>query len=267
MKTPPVVLTIAGFDPSGGAGITADIKTIAAHGCYGAACVTALTVQSTQGVRSVEAVSPSVVRTTLDELARDLEFAAVKIGMLGTADIVEAVADFLKEHLVGNIVLDPILKSSSGARLLEAGGEQQFRERLLPQVRVVTPNINEAEALTGIAVREPEDMIRAAGRLHELGPEVVVVTGGHLALPVDLLSVAGQVEEFPTEKIESRSTHGTGCAFSTALACQLAWGRSIRDAVAAAQAYVRGAILGAYPLGRGTGPVNHLWNVWPKITH
>lgn len=265
-QTPPVVLTIAGFDPSSGAGITADIKTIAAHGCYGVACITALTVQSTQGVSRVEALPARLVSETLKELSRDVEIAAVKIGMLGSAEVVAAVCDFLEPGKPANVVLDPILRSSSGARLLEPKGEKLMGERLLPLATVITPNLDEATALSGVAVTNLEEMKAAALRLHELGALNVVVTGGHLDKATDLLSFTHpnggiQTQVFKAERQRSRSTHGTGCAFASALACHLAHGRALPEAVLLAKAYVAAAITHAQPLGRGTGPLDHLYRM------
>src|ERR1700722_825800 len=188
---PPVVLTIAGFDPSSGAGISADVKTIAAHGCYGVACITALTVQSTVCVRRVEAVDAELVAETLAELASDLNIAAVHIGMLGSGKIVRAVAHFLTGHKLPNVVLDPILKSSSGADLVDAAGMRLLIDKLLPLATIVTPNIDEASALTGLAVTDPEQMRAAARQLHQMGASAVVVTGGHLEKAIDLLSFTG----------------------------------------------------------------------------
>ena len=265
-QTPPVVLTIAGFDPSSGAGITADIKTIAAHGCYGVACITALTVQSTQGVSRVEALPAGLISDTLKELSRDVEIAAVKIGMLGSAEIVSAVCDFLGPAKLANVVLDPILRSSSGARLLEPKGEKLMRERLLPLATVITPNLDEATALAGVSVTNLEEMKAAALRLHELGALNVVVTGGHLDKATDLLSFTHpnggiQTQVFKAERQRSRSTHGTGCAFASALACHLAHGRALPEAVLLAKAFVAAAITHAQPLGRGTGPLDHLYRM------
>ena len=264
--TPPVVLTIAGFDPSSGAGITADIKTIAAHGCYGVACITALTVQSTQGVSRVEALPAKLVTETLKELSRDVELAAVKIGMLGSADVAGAVSSFLEAEKPPHVVLDPILRSSSGARLLEPKGEKLMIERLLRLATVITPNLDEAAALAGFPVTNLEEMRAAAQRLHELGAPNVVVTGGHLDKATDLLSFThpnGGIESqvFKAERQRSRSTHGTGCAFASALACHLAQERNLPEAVLLAKAYVAAAITHAQPLGRGTGPVDHLYRM------
>ncbi len=262
---PPVVLTIAGFDPSSGAGITADIKTIAAHGCYGVACITALTVQSTGGVRRVEAVDASLVNETLAELASDVEIAAVHIGMLGSGKVVRAVTDFLALQKLPNIVLDPILKSSSGTDLLDAAGARLLTEELIPLATVVTPNVDEASALTGLPVTDPEQMRAAARKLHEMGAPAVVITGGHLEKAIDLLSFTSsrgiQQELFKSARLKSNSTHGTGCAFATAVSCHLALGRGLPEAVLLAKAYVAAAISNAHPLGHGIGPVHHLYRM------
>jgi hydroxymethylpyrimidine/phosphomethylpyrimidine kinase len=263
---PPVVLTIAGFDPSSGAGVTADIKTIAAHGCYGVSCITALTVQSTTGVKRVEPVSPDTVAETLHELALDLEIAAVKIGMLGSGKVVKVVADFLSERQIVNVVLDPILKSSSGTPLVDSAGAKMIVERLLPLASVITPNLDEAAALSALPVMNEEQMKAAAGRLHQLGARNVVITGGHLDKAIDLLSFSnshGNIEQelFKAERRRSNSTHGTGCAFSTAMACHLALGRGLPEAVLLAKAYVTAAIANAQPMGRGIGPLHHLYRM------
>jgi hydroxymethylpyrimidine/phosphomethylpyrimidine kinase len=277
---PPVVLTIAGFDPSSGAGVTADIKTIAAHACYGVACVTAMTVQSTAGVRRVKAIEPDLVTDTLEELAADMEIAAVHIGMLGSKNVVKAVADFLGgvegqnpgrspkkagRSRLPNVVLDPILKSSSGADLLDAAGQKLLIERLIPLADVVTPNTEEATAITGIRIKELEDIKNASARLHEMGAAAVVVTGGDLEKATDLLSFQTkrgiEQEIFKAERQKSNSTHGTGCAFATAMACHLALDRGLAEAALLAKTYVTAAISNAQPLGRGVGPVHHLYRM------
>jgi hydroxymethylpyrimidine/phosphomethylpyrimidine kinase len=261
---PPVVLTIAGFDPSSGAGVTADIKTIAAHGCYGLGCITALTVQSTLGVRRVEPVSVNLVEETLEELASDFNIAAVHLGMLGTRELVHAVAEFLVRNRFKTVVLDPVFESSSGAELLDQEGVVALVEKLFPLATVITPNAEEASALTGLPVRNPKEMRTAAERLHAMGAEAVVVTGGHLDPAVDLLSFQGlggiEQKTFEARHQESRSTHGTGCAFSTSMACELAMGgKGLPETVSLAKKYVAEAIARAYPLGRGVGPVHHLY--------
>jgi hydroxymethylpyrimidine/phosphomethylpyrimidine kinase len=267
---PPIVLTIAGFDPSSGAGITADIKTIAAHGCYGVACITALTVQSTSGVRRVEAIDPTVITETLQELTGDLPIAAVHIGMLGTTKAARAVADFLgqrsgKAGKLPNVVLDPVLKSSSGATLLDAPGTKLLIESLVPLSDVLTPNVDEAAALTGLKVTDLDEMRAAAAKLHEMGAKALVITGGHLDKAIDLLSFKTkkgiEQEVFKAERQRSNSTHGTGCAFSTAMACHLALDRGLPEAALLAKTYVTAAIAAGHPLGRGTGPVHHLYRM------
>ncbi|MGO8794652.1 MAG: bifunctional hydroxymethylpyrimidine kinase/phosphomethylpyrimidine kinase [Candidatus Sulfotelmatobacter sp.] len=276
-EKPRIVLTIAGFDPSSGAGVTADIKTIAAHGCYGIACITALTVQSTAGVLRVESVDPVLISETLQELASDIGIDAIHIGMLGTSKVVKAVAEFLagsKASGTGqaksagkfpNVVLDPILRSSSGADLLDPSGTKLLIERLIPLADVITPNLDEAAILTGIKVADLDQMRAAAVKLHEMGPSAVVVTGGHLDKAIDLLSFntkdGVQEEVFKAERQRSNSTHGTGCAFSTAMACQLALGRGLAEAALLAKTFVSAAIAAGHPLGRGTGPVHHLYRM------
>ena len=280
-EKPPIVLTIAGFDPSSGAGVTADIKTIAAHACYGVACITAMTVQSTRGVHRVEAVDPTLLSESLEELAADLEISAVHIGMLGSGKVVKAVADFLSGYPASpgaarsgkqrgkarlpNLVLDPILKSSSGAELLDPAGTRLLIERLIPMADVVTPNVDEAAALTGIQVKDLDDMKAASAKLHEMGASAVVVTGGHLDKAIDLLSFTTrrgvEQEIFKAERQRSNSTHGTGCAFATAMACHLALDRGLAEAALLAKTYVTAAISYGHPLGRGTGPVHHLYRM------
>ena len=265
-QSPPVVLTIAGFDPSSGAGVTADIKTIAAHGCYGISCITALTVQSTTGVRRVEPVNPQTATETLNELALDFKISAAKIGMLGSAKVVQAVADFLKERQIEHVVLDPILKSSSGTALVDAEGVRLMIEQLLPLCGVITPNTDEAGMLARATVSNEGQMKAAAATLHQMGASNVVITGGHLDKAIDLLSFRnskGNIEQeiFKAERRRSKSTHGTGCAFSAAVACHLALGRGLPEAVLLAKAYVTAAITNGQPLGRGVGPLHHLYRM------
>jgi hydroxymethylpyrimidine/phosphomethylpyrimidine kinase len=259
------VLTIAGFDPSSGAGVTADLMVFAAHGLFGTSCITGLTVQSTVGVRTSTPVSAEMVRATLDCLASDVPPVGIKIGMLATAENVRVVAAFLaafrgEEERVP-VVLDPVLRSSSGRELLDGEGVTVMRESLLPLVDWVTPNLEELGVLTGRAVKRREDMPDAAAALQEMGWELnVVVTGGHLNPPDDLLVTAeGERLWMPGTQMVSRSTHGTGCAFSSALLSRLVLGDNARDSAARAKEYVAEAIRTGIPMGRGIGPVNHLW--------
>jgi hydroxymethylpyrimidine/phosphomethylpyrimidine kinase len=259
------VLTIAGFDPSSGAGVTADLMVFAAHGLFGTSCITGLTVQSTVGVRATMPVSPEMVKATLDCLAGDLPPVGIKIGMLATAANVMVVAEFLSGLRVEKervpVLLDPVLRSSSGRALLDAEGMTVMRESLLPLVDWVTPNLEELGVLTGRAVRRREDMPEAALALQEMGWELnVVVTGGHLNPPDDLLVPAeGEMLWLPGKQMVSRSTHGTGCAFSSALLSRLVLGDGVKDAAAMAKRYVAEAIRSATPMGKGIGPVNPLW--------
>jgi hydroxymethylpyrimidine/phosphomethylpyrimidine kinase len=252
----PVVLSIAGHDPSSGAGITADIKTIAAHECYGVTCVTALTVQSTRGVKRVHPVDGKIITEALEQLMDDLEIAAVKIGMLGSEEAAKSVADFLKRYPLRHVVLDPIIRSSSGAQLISHDGLQVMKERILGCVSVITPNIDEAAALTGLTVTTMEEMQIAALRLHDMGARNVIITGGHLDPPHDLVSGEDRRSVIlHGKKIPGHSTHGTGCAFSTALACNLALGNDLITAAKAAKHFVETALGTAPVIGKGIGPV------------
>ena len=255
-KKPPVVLSIAGYDPSSGAGITADIKTMAAHGCYGVTCITALTVQSTRGVKRVEPVQGRVIAETLEHLADDLNIAAIKIGMLGSAEAAKAVAGFLKRHSPRFVVLDPIIRSSSGADLISKDGLKILQKQILSRTYVITPNIDEAAVLADHSVTNLEEMKLAAQQLHKMGVRNVIITGGHLNPPDDLLSREGKRPVIVKgRKISTRSTHGTGCAFSTSLACHLAMGKNLPAAAKAAKQFVTAALLKAPKIGKGTGPI------------
>jgi hydroxymethylpyrimidine/phosphomethylpyrimidine kinase len=213
-------------------------------------------------------VDSLIIAETLAELVSDLEVAAVHIGMLGNGEVVRAVADFLGRARLPNIVLDPILKSSSGSDLLDAEGCRQLIGTLLPLSDVVTPNLDEAGALTGLTVTNMEQMREAAARLHALGASNVVVTGGSLEKATDLLSFTTsrgvEQEVFKADRQKSNSTHGTGCAFATALACHLAHGRGLPEAVLLSKAYVGAAIANAHPLGHGLGPLHHLYRMYEQ---
>lgn len=261
MSTPAVALTIAGSDSGGGAGIQADLKTFAAHGVYGVSAISALTAQSTQGVQRMSTVEPAMVAAQIAAVAEDFTIAAVKTGMLGTAAIVTAVIDAVRGFAFPNLVVDPVIQSSSGTRLLDPAGVDLLRTTLLPLATVVTPNWGEAEALTGIRVASATDARLAAGALLELGARAVIVTGGHGTGNdiIDVLLTADGLYEFRATRVAGRSTHGTGCAFSAALAAHLALGRPLDDAVVLAQGYVADAIQSGFDLGSGPhGPMNHL---------
>jgi hydroxymethylpyrimidine/phosphomethylpyrimidine kinase len=273
----PVALTIAGFDPSSGAGITADLKTFSAHGIYGVACISALTVQSTLGVRRVEPLPPILVRQTLECLAEDLAFSGIKIGMLGSSAVAREVSSFLAAQASviarERIVLDPVVRSTSGAPLIEGDGIRVIREQLLPRVGWITPNVHELVLLAGegavaAGTFAREQIPAAAVRLKEISSRLgndelnVVVTGGHLDRPDDfLLTASGEQLWLPGEQIVTNATHGTGCAFSSALLCGLISGQLPREAVAAAKAFVTEALRSAYPVGKGKGPMNLLFRL------
>lgn len=264
----PVALTVAGFDPSSGAGVTADLKVFAAHDIYGMACITALTVQSTLGVRGVEPVSPATIRETLACLFEDVAPSGVKLGMLATEGAVSEIAGFLSISKIPRkkIVLDPVLRSSSGRELLSPEGILRLRSELLAHVGWITPNLDELAILSGTNPVERGTIPAAAAALQQAAarignPELhVLVTGGHLDRPDDFLRTpSGEEFWLEGERVETNATHGTGCALSSALLCQLIAGRSPREAVFAAKAYVTGALKAAYPVGRGKGPMHHLF--------
>ena len=264
----PIALTIAGFDPSSGAGITADLKTFAAHNVYGMACISAMTVQSTLTVRSIAPLEVELIRQTLDCLMEDVLFSGIKIGMLATSGIVREVSAFLARSAVSRrrVVLDPVLRSSSGAALIDSQGVHALREELLPHVGWMTPNLMELAALTGVDRIGREEVPSAAHRLREMAnrtgnPELtVVVTGGHLDSPDDfLLEASGESSWHRGVRVHTDATHGTGCAFSSALLCRLIAGDRPDAALAGAKAYVAAALRAAYPIGKGKGPMNHLF--------
>jgi hydroxymethylpyrimidine/phosphomethylpyrimidine kinase len=252
------VLIVAGSDSGGGAGIQADLKTVSALGGFGMTAITALTAQNTLGVFGVHPVPPDFIiqqmRVVLDDIGAD----AIKIGMLGSAEIAEAVADFL-ETVDLPVVLDPVMVSTSGSALLDAPGAMAIKQRLLPKALLLTPNLREAEALTGLKIDNLVAMEQAAGQLLGLGARNVLLKGGHLdgdAL-IDLLVGQDGRAEFRHPRIETRHTHGTGCTLASAVAVGLAQGLALRDAVVNAHDYVQKAIRNAPGLGRGNGPLGH----------
>jgi hydroxymethylpyrimidine/phosphomethylpyrimidine kinase len=259
-QTPPILLTIAGFDPSCGAGVAADLKTFAAHNCYGVAAVTALTVQSTQGVVSVHATPASTLRAQLDALAQDSNLGGVKIGMLANRANASAVTEFLDKNKFAHVILDPVSRPTAGsAELLDAPGLTFVRDEMLKRASVITPNIPEAEFLTGMEVKDLAAMKSAGLKLLEMGARAVIVTGGHLDRPIDVLCDASGVETFGGDHVKSNNTHGSGCTFSSAIAAQLACGQHLRDALILAKAYVTKAIEKSYSTGKGEGPLNQFF--------
>jgi hydroxymethylpyrimidine/phosphomethylpyrimidine kinase len=264
-----IALTIAGFDPSSGAGVTADLMVFAAHGHFGTSAITSLTVQSTTGVRDSQPVAAETVRATLDCLHQDLAPSGIKIGMLATAEIVAVVADYLEtlrqESPRVPVVVDPVMRSSSGRELLSVDGRGLLLERLLPRADWVTPNLGELSLLSGLPVERRDQLAAAAKALQERLPGLnVLATGGHLDRPDDLLLTReGTIHWIGGERIESSSTHGTGCALSSALLSRLIEGDSPVEASTAAKLYVTEAIRRATLLGHGHGPLHHLWPLRP----
>jgi hydroxymethylpyrimidine/phosphomethylpyrimidine kinase len=252
------VLTIAGSDCSGGAGIQADIKTIAAHRMYGMSVITALTAQNTTGVYGVMEVEPEFVSKQIDCVFSDIRPDAVKIGMVSNAEIIENIADRLEEYGAENIVVDPVMVSTSGSRLLENSAREILIKRLFPLADVVTPNLLEAEDLCGFKIQWEEDMIRAAEIIFSMVNGSVLIKGGHLRENADdLLYTGSRFFWYRSERIDNPNTHGTGCTLSSAIACNLAAGNNMEESVRKGKAYITGALKAGLDLGRGSGPIDH----------
>ena len=256
-------MTIAGSDSGGGAGIQADLKTFSALGVYGASTLTAITAQNTVAVTAVHELPTDVIAAQIDAVITDIGVDAVKTGMLSSVAIVEVVAQELKRHGITNLVVDPVMVAKSGDALLRQEAVDSLRTRLLPLAAVVTPNIPEAETLTGREIVSDEDMRRAAEEIVAMGARAVVVKGGHRDGPAtDLYYDGSRFQEFSAPRFDTVNTHGTGCTFASAVAAGLAQGKDVIDAVAQAKEYVTGAIRNSYPLGQGHGPVHHFYRVW-----
>ena len=260
------VLSIAGTDPSGGAGIQADLKTFAAHGCYGMCVITALVAQNTMGVRAVEPASAGMVCAQMDCVFEDIFPDAVKIGMLASYDIASTVADGLEAWNARRVVVDPVMVSSSGRRLLSEDAVAVLTGRILPRASLVTPNIPEAEALCSIAISCRADMERAARTLQRQLGCAVLVKGGHAAAGADdVLCDGDTLQWFCGERVVNDNTHGTGCTLSSAIACSLAQGYTLVESVEAAKRYLTGALRAGLNLGQGNGPLDHLYAAQKKV--
>jgi hydroxymethylpyrimidine/phosphomethylpyrimidine kinase len=256
---PPILLTIAGFDPSCGAGTVADLKTFAAHGCYGVAAITSLTVQNTQSVADVQNTPSATLRAQLEALANDCDIAAVKIGMLGNRGNAAVVAEFLDAHKFAHVVHDPVMKSSSGTELLDAAGIKYVVTELLKRSSVITPNVPEAEILTALTIKDVADMEAAARKIVEMGAHAAIVKGGHMDRAVDVLFDGNEIFVLAGDKNREDTLHGTGCTFASAIAAQLAAGRGLVEAAMLAKAYVTKAIEKAYAIGKGREPLDHFY--------
>lgn len=256
------VLTIAGSDCSGGAGIQADIKTMTVHKMYAMSVITALTAQNTTGVTGIMEATSEFTAAQMDAVFTDIYPDAVKIGMVSSAKIIEVIADKLMEYNAKNIVLDPVMVSTSGHRLISEDAQKTLVERLLPLADIITPNIPETETLCGFSVKSKEDMLRAAEKISQYFKGAVLVKGGHLVNDAtDLLYCNGNVKWFETKKIDNPNTHGTGCTLSSAIACNLARGMLMEEAVKKAKDYLTGAIGAMLDLGKGSGPLEHTYNI------
>jgi hydroxymethylpyrimidine kinase/phosphomethylpyrimidine kinase len=261
ITAPPILLTIAGFDPSCGGGVAADLKTFAAYGCYGVAAITSLTVQNTQGVEAVHNTPSAELREQLEILVKDCEIAAVKIGMLGNRGNAVVVSEFLDAQKFAHVVHDPVMRSSSDSELLDAVGIKYLATELLKRSSVITPNVQEAEILTGLTIQDVGDMEAAARKLVEMGAHAVIVKGGHMEKAVDVLFDGNEMHLLSGERVKLEHTHGTGCTFASAIAAQLAVGRPLLEATTLAKAYVMKAIERAYPVGKGRLPLDHFYRM------
>lgn len=253
------VLTIAGSDSSGGAGIQADLKTITAHKMYGMSVITALTAQNTTGVSAIMEATPEMVAAQLDAVFTDIYPDAVKIGMVSNETIIQVIADQLKRYQAKNIVVDPVMVSTSGSRLLNQGAQTALIERLLPLATVITPNIPEATVLSGITIENREEMLEAAALIFKATEGGVLVKGGHRVNDAtDLLFTQNGPQWFEGKRIDNPNTHGTGCTLSSAIACYLAAGDSLEDSIQNAKTYLSNALAAGLDLGKGSGPLNHM---------
>ena len=256
------VLSIAGSDPSGGAGIQADIKTITAHKLYAMAVIVSLTAQNTREVSGILGCSSEFVKAQLDAVLSDITPDSIKLGMLLNADIMRSVAKSLKEYDCKNIVLDPVMVATSGARLMDESALNLYIEELIGMARIVTPNLPEASILSGIEIKNIDDMRLAAMKIKGYGCDSVLIKGGHtIGDATDLLYKDGKFSEFKADRIDTKNTHGTGCTLSSAIACNIANGLIIEESVKNAKDYVTNALKSNLSIGHGNGPIDHCWNL------
>ncbi len=254
------VLTIAGSDCSGGAGIQADMKTMAAHKVYGMSVITSLTAQNTTGVYGVLNIEPEFVAKQIDCVFQDIVPDAVKIGMVSNSKIIDVIVDKLQEYKAKNIVVDPVMVSTSGSKLLSDEAMEVLQNKLIKIADIITPNIPEAEVLSGISIKSQEDMMEAAKKISIMLNGAVLIKGGHLVSDaIDLLYSNGEYRWFKSERINNNNTHGTGCTLSSAIACNLAMGYTLEDSIEKAKKYLTGALKDGLNLGRGSGPLNHMY--------
>ena len=256
------VLTIAGSDSSGGAGIQADLKTMTVHNTYGMSVITALTAQNTMGVAGIMGVSPEFVGKQLDSVFTDIFPDSVKIGMVASGEIIEVIAEKLKFYDAKNIVIDPVMVATSGSRLFAESGIEILINRLFPLATVITPNIPEAEVISGMEISNKADMIKAAEKIHQKINRAVLIKGGHLlGDATDLLFTDNSEKWFLAERVDNTNTHGTGCTLSSAIACNLAMDFSLEESVEKAKKYLTGALKAGLDLGKGSGPLMHTYKL------
>lgn len=259
MKT---VLTIAGSDCSGGAGIQADIKTITAHNVYAMSAITALTAQNTMGVTGVSDVSPEFLKMQLDAIFEDIYPDAVKIGMVSNIETIDIIVERLKYYKAKNIVVDPVMVATSGSKLLREEAIEAVKKKLIPIADIITPNISEAEVLSGIKIETIEDMEKSAIIISEMLQGAVLVKGGHIGESAnDLILHENKFHWIDGKRIKTENTHGTGCTLSSAIACNLAQGFSVKESVINAKKYITGALSAGLDLGKGSGPLNHMYSI------
>ena len=259
------ILTIAGSDSCGGAGIQADIKTFSAHGLYGMSVITAVTAQNTQGVFAVQDIDKEIIAKQIQAIYEDIEVAAVKIGMVSQIDTIKVIGKELAKFKAKNIILDPVMISKSGFDLLRKESKEILIKELMPIADIVTPNIHEAQAITGLKIENTKDMEKAAIEIYKMGPKNVLIKGGHLEEDaIDVLFDGEKIELFKGRRINTKNTHGTGCTLSSAIAANIALGYGVKESVRKAKEYINIAIEHSLEIGKGVGPTNHFYLLYKK---
>lgn len=259
------LLTIAGSDSCGGAGIQADLKTFSALETYGMSVITAITAQNTQGVFAVQDITTDMIQKQIEVIFEDISVDAVKVGMVSRTETIKIIAETLAKYAVKNLVIDPVMVSKSGYHLLQPEAKEALIKYLLPMATVVTPNLPEAEVITGMRINTVDDMKTAAELIHKMGPEYVLIKGGHLeGEAVDILYDGTDFTYFNSPRIDTKNTHGTGCTLSSAIAANLGKGLSITEAIDRAKSYITVAILNSFAIGKGVGPVHHFYELYHK---
>jgi len=259
------VLSIAGSDCSGGAGIQADLKTFSAHGVFGMSVIVSVVAENTSRVIDIQDVTPEMIKKQIDAIFEDIEVDAVKIGMLSTPACMKAVAEKLRQYKPSNIIVDPVMYAKNGCPLMEETAVDSLIKFIIPLADVLTPNIPEAEKISGLSISTVKDMEAAAVKIYEMGCKGVIIKGGHKeGSALDVLYDGSEFTHFETERIDTKNTHGTGCTFSSAVASQLALGLSVKDAVSKAKDYVTTAIRHSLEIGKGNGPTHHFYELYKK---